>query len=86
MNSIGPNHPLILETNYRIHEIQHEAKLASLRKQAYQIDAQPTLFKRLTVSLAALLQTSRVQPDVMMIDEPISQPVMKRATATFSKV
>lgn len=86
MNGIGTHHPIIVETNYRINEIQREAKLAHLRRQALQLDAQPTLFNSLTLSLAALLKTNHIEADVALTDENLGQPVLKRSTATFSRV
>jgi hypothetical protein len=86
MNSLGPNLPLFTETEYRIQELQREAKQISLRKIALQSDAQPTLFKRLTLSLTALLKTTHIETNVPISDENLGQPILKRSTATMSKV
>lgn len=85
MNNIGPNYPLILETNYRINEIQHEAELANLRKEALHANEKSTPFKHLALSLAKLLKTTQIHTATATSDENI-KPVGKRSTATVARI
>ena len=86
MNGFGPHNSLENEMNYRVGELQREAKQARLRKAALQADAKPALFKRLTLSLMTLLKTTHTEATVAISNENLSQPSLKRTTATFSKV
>lgn len=86
MNGFGPYNSLENEMNYRVGEIQREAKQARLRKVALQADGKPTLFKRLSLSLMTLLQTTHAEAAIAISNENLGQPSLKRTTATFSKI
>lgn len=84
MSNIGPNDPLFVETYHRMNDIQREAKMATLRKQALLSRSQESLFKRLALPLAALLNVNPARTETPV--ENLGQPILKRSTATMSKV
>jgi len=84
MNSVGPNHPYFIEVEYRMNDLKREAKMASLRKQTNH--ARPSFFKRLMLTMTTMMKTAQVEPQTLISDENLGQPILKRSTATVGKV